>query len=77
DLTDNLKFGTQYGRFATCRLVGAFGLSAFLSPGSQSCLSPTGRAFLSGPTSPFGAGGPAIVAGFDRLDTVNNLGDNN
>jgi outer membrane receptor protein involved in Fe transport len=33
DLTDNLKFGSQYGRFATCRLVGAFGLQAagFLS----------------------------------------------
>ncbi|MBS0504388.1 MAG: TonB-dependent receptor [Proteobacteria bacterium] len=76
DLTDNLKFGTQYGRFATCRLVGAFGLSAFLSPTSTSCISPTGRAFLSGPTSPFGAGAPVVLAGFDRLDSVNNVGDN-
>jgi outer membrane receptor protein involved in Fe transport len=82
-LTDNLKFGTQYGRFATCRLVGAFGLPAsFFSPGSAACLSPTGRAVLSNalaPTtpSPFGAAGPAIVAGFDRLDSINNVGDNN
>ncbi|GAO40059.1 putative TonB-dependent receptor [Sphingomonas changbaiensis NBRC 104936] len=84
DLTDNLKFGTQYGRFATCRLVGAFGFpSSFFSPGSAACLSPTGRAVLSGQLaaqgipSPFGAGGPAIVAGFDRLDAINNVGDNN
>ncbi|HEU4968513.1 TonB-dependent receptor [Sphingomonas sp.] len=83
DLTDNLKFGNQYGRFATCRLVGAFGFPAsFFSPGSTSCLSPTGRAVLSGAlapavNSPFGAAGPAIVAGFDRLDSINNVGDNN
>ena len=68
DLTDNLKFGSQYGRFATCRLVGAFGLGAFLSPTDTSCISPTGRAFLSGSSSPFGAGAPAILAGFDRLE---------
>jgi outer membrane receptor protein involved in Fe transport len=82
DLTDNLKFGTQYGRFATCRLVGAFGFPAsFFSPGSAACLSPTGRAVLSGQVpgvpSPLGAGGPAIVAGFDRLDSINNVGDDN
>jgi outer membrane receptor protein involved in Fe transport len=82
DLTDNLKFGTQYGRFATCRLVGAFGFPAsFFSPGSGACLSPTGRAVLNGQVpgvpSPFGAAGPAIVAGFDRLDSINNVGDNN
>ncbi|MFD1613327.1 TonB-dependent receptor [Sphingomonas tabacisoli] len=82
NLTDNLKFGTQYGRFATCRLVGAFGLpGSFFGPGSAGCLTPTGRAVLNGQVpgvaSPFGAAGPLIVAGFDRLDSVNNVGDNN
>ena len=71
---DNLKFGSQYGRFANCRIVSGGGLAPFYSPTSQSCLSAGGRAFLTSPASPFGAGGPAIVAGLDRLDTLNNMG---
>ncbi|PAX09278.1 TonB-dependent receptor [Sphingomonas lenta] len=81
DLTvkDNLRFGTQYGRFATCRLVQAFGFpGSFYAPGAAACLSPTGRAVLSnqvpGVPSPFGAGGAAIVGAFDRLATVNDRG---
>jgi iron complex outermembrane recepter protein len=76
-VTDNLRFGNQYGRFATCRVVSG-ALGAFYSPTSPGCISPTGRAVLSGLVpgvpSPFGAAGPAIVAGFDRLDTVNDRG---
>ena len=33
-LHDNLKFGSQYGRFATCRIVSPGGLSALYSPTS-------------------------------------------
>ncbi|HEY7809407.1 MAG TPA: TonB-dependent receptor [Allosphingosinicella sp.] len=78
-VTDNLRFGSQYGRFATCRIVSGSALAQFYSPTSAGCISPTGRAVLSnalapGIPSPFGAAGPAIVAGFDRLDSVNNRG---
>jgi outer membrane receptor protein involved in Fe transport len=77
EVGDNLRFGNQYGRFASCRIVSG-SLGAFYSPTSPGCISPTGRAVLSGGVpgvpSPFGAAGPAIVAGFDRLDTVNNRG---
>lgn len=80
DLTvrDNLRFGSQYGRFASCRLISGGGLAQFYSPGSAGCLSPTGRAVLSGAVpgvaSPFGPAGPAIVAGIDRLDAINDRG---
>ncbi len=80
DLTaeDNLRFGSQYGRFATCRLISGTALAGFYSPTSAGCVSPTGRAVLSGAVpgvpSPFGAAGPAIVAGLDRLESVNDRG---
>ncbi|MBC7987167.1 MAG: TonB-dependent receptor [Sphingomonadaceae bacterium] len=81
DLTDNLKFGSEYGRFAACRLIGSGGLAVFFDASQSGCISPTGRAVLSGVVpgvpSPFGPAGPAIVAGLDRLDTVRNVGDDN
>jgi iron complex outermembrane recepter protein len=79
EVRDNLRFGNQYGRFATCRVVSGSTLAAFYSPGSPACLSPTGRAVLSGALapavpSPFGPFGPTIVAAFDRLESINNRG---
>lgn len=79
EVVDNLRFGNQYGRFATCRLVSGGGLAQFYSPGSAGCISPTGRAVLSNslaPTvpSPFGALGPTIIASIDRLDGINDRG---
>ncbi|TMJ20453.1 MAG: TonB-dependent receptor [Alphaproteobacteria bacterium] len=72
ELTDNLRFGNQYGRFATCRIISGGGLSGLYSPGSPSCVIPgVGPATLAGAT---GASGPDIVAGFNRLDSLNNLG---
>ncbi len=79
-VTDNLRFGSQYGRFATCRLISGGGLAPFYSPTTAGCLSPTGRAVLSGALtgagvpSPFGAAGPGIVAAIDRLDGINDKG---
>ena len=77
-LRSNLRFGNQYGRFATCRLVSGGGLAPFFSPGTPGCISPTGRAVLSGAVngvaSPFGAAGNLIVAAIDRLDGINNRG---
>ncbi|HYI63257.1 MAG TPA: TonB-dependent receptor [Allosphingosinicella sp.] len=71
-VTDNLRFGTQYGRFATCRIISGGGLSGLYSPGSPSCVIPgVGPATLAGAT---GASGPDIVAGFTRLDGLNDRG---
>ncbi len=69
-----LKFGSEYGRFASCRIVyGSF--NAFYSPSQVGCLSPTGVGILGNPAGPLGAAGPAMVAGLQRLDTVRDVGD--
>jgi len=78
-VTDNLRFGAQYGRFATCRLLSGTALAGFYSPTTAGCLSPTGRAVIGGALapgipSPFGAAGPLVLAAFDRLDSVNDKG---
>lgn len=77
DLTvrDNIKFGSQYGAFAPCRLVLAIN-PGLVDTAQSGCLSAGGRALLTGAMSPLGAGGPLIVAGLDNLATINNLGDN-
>jgi outer membrane receptor protein involved in Fe transport len=72
DLTDNLRFGSQYGRFATCRIISGGGLAGLYSPTSPSCVVPgVGPATIAGAT---GASGPDIVASFTLLDSLNNLG---
>jgi iron complex outermembrane receptor protein len=76
---DNLRFGTQYGRFATCRLISGGALAQFYAPGSAGCISPTGRAVLSNAlapvvNSPFGAAGGTIVRALDTLDAINDKG---
>lgn len=68
---DNLRFGSQYGRFANCRIISGGGLAFAYSPGSQSCINPALRPTVSGA---LGAAGPAILAGLDRLDTLNDRG---
>ena len=77
-VTDNLKFGSQYGRFATCRIVSGGGFAPFYSPGAprgtptyDACLTPTGLAVVAGAT---GASGPDIVSAFRQLDTISNVG---
>ncbi|MDB5575820.1 MAG: TonB-dependent receptor, partial [Bradyrhizobium sp.] len=69
---DNLRFGSQYGRFAACRIINGGGLAFAFDPTSSGCINPALRATVSGA---FAAAGPAILAGFDRLDTVNNVGE--
>ena len=66
------RFGSQYGRFATCRIVSPAALPALYSPGSPACVAPCrGR---SRRRPPFGAAGrrPSSQA-FDRLDALNDL----
>jgi iron complex outermembrane receptor protein len=71
-VADNLKFGTQYGAFASCRIVATVNPAAVLrNPAAPGCLSPTGRAVLTGA---FGAAAPLLLGGIDRLSTLNDLG---
>lgn len=66
EVTDNLRFGNQYGRFATCRIVSGGGLAALYSAASPACLAARPAAF--------GAASPLVYAAFDNLDAMNNRG---
>lgn len=68
-LTDNLRFGSQYGRFASCRLISGGGLAGLYSPGSAGCVA--SQAVFSGA---FGAAGPTLLASLLRLDGMSNVG---
>ena len=73
---DNLRFGTQYGAFAPCRIVNAIN-PALANPAATGCLSAGGRAVLSaanGGAGAFGAATPLIFAGLDNLARLNDLG---
>ena len=70
---DNLQFGSQYGRFAACRILVSGALAPYANPDNAGCLSTAARAAVF--PAVFGAASPAIIAGFDRLDAVRNVGD--
>ncbi|GGI82781.1 TonB-dependent receptor [Polymorphobacter multimanifer] len=75
NVSDNIKFGTQYGAFASCRLLTLLSPSAALrNPAAPGCLSPTGAATVVGAFGP--AAGGILIDGLNRLSTVNNVGDN-
>ena len=65
-VSENLRFGNQFGRFMSCRIVSGGGLAALYSPTSPACLA--ARPAL------FGAASPLIYAAFDNLDATNNRG---
>ena len=68
-VVDNLTFGSQYGAFAACRIVATINPAAALrNPGNAGCLSAVGRPTLTA------AVGPQIIAGIDRLGTINSVG---
>jgi len=78
-VVDNLRFGSQYGAFAACRLVATINPAAALrNPAAPGCLSAAGNAILSGAlpgtTAAFGAATPLILGGLQTLSTLNNLG---
>ena len=74
EVRDNLRFGSQYGAFASCRLVATISPNPVLrNTALPGCMSPTGRATLTGA---FGGLAPLVLSGLDRLSTVNNVGDN-
>ena len=76
-VTDNLRFGNQYGRFATCRAVsgGDAGVLLFADqpglPRARGSRRAAGRAFAA---AGIAATRRALVAAFDRLDSVNDKG---
>ncbi len=72
---DNLRFGTQYGTFVSCRIAIAIN-PALVNPAAQDCIG-AGVAALDGTltgTPAFGAATPAILAGITNLSNVNDLG---
>ena len=72
ELVDNLKFGTQYGAFAACRIVATINPAAALrNPANPGCLSGVGRGAL---TAALGAASQPLLAGIDRLGTLNDRG---
>jgi outer membrane receptor protein involved in Fe transport len=70
-LEDKLRFGNDYGRFATCRLITGSALAGVFSPTSPGCINPLARPTVSGA---FGAAGPSILAAIDRLDGIRDRG---
>ena len=72
-LTDDLKFGSQYGRFASCRIVSPGGLSALYSPGTRTCQS-VGAFPIALRPALFGAASPVIYQAFENLENLDNLG---
>lgn len=69
-LNEATRFGEDYGRFASCRLIGGVN-AGLMSPTSSGCLSAGGRAALGGLLGP--ATTP-ILAAIDRLDTMSDIG---
>ncbi|TCJ37094.1 TonB-dependent receptor [Parafrankia sp. BMG5.11] len=72
----NLRFGSQYGRFAACRAVSGGTLAAGYSPTSAGCLAPAIRGALNAGFVPgISAGvGQTLTAAFDRLDSISDRG---
>ena len=68
-VTDNLRFGNQYGRFATCRLISGTALAGLFSPASAGCVA--SQPVFSGA---FGPAGPTVLASLLRLDGINDRG---
>ena len=71
-VTDNIRFGDDYGRFATCRFITGGALAGLYSPNNPGCIIPgVGPATILGA---FGAAGPTILASLNRLETLRDLG---
>ncbi|CAN5170787.1 TonB-dependent receptor [soil metagenome] len=78
-LRDNIRFGTDYGRFAACRLLAGVGTSpTALFPLAPDCAAPSGLAGLSAQLIAGGfpaALAPIITGGLSTLATVGDAGD--
>ncbi|HEX8382809.1 MAG TPA: TonB-dependent receptor [Sphingomonas sp.] len=73
DGRSNLRFGSQYGRFATCRIISGGGLAALYSPQSPGCVAPgIGPATIRGAAGAIS--GADVGNGFTLLDSLNDRG---
>src|SRR3546814_11824560 len=72
DLRDNLRFGNDYGRFASCRIISGSGLNFLYSPADPLCATPGAGPLTIGGAS--GASGTDILAAFNLLDGLNDRG---
>jgi iron complex outermembrane receptor protein len=70
----NLRFGSQYGRFATCRIISGGGLAGLYSPTSPGCVVPLVAPGVSGLAAIAGASNANVAAGFLTLDGINDKG---
>jgi len=72
---DNLRFGTQYGTFANCRIALAIN-AALANPSATNCFGANIAAIdgtLTG-TPAFGAATPLIIAGINNLAQIRDIG---
>ena len=76
---DNLRFGTEYGKFAACRLVTGSTLVPFYDPTTANCLSAGGQGALTAGLVPgvSAAVGSLIVAGVNNLSSISDRGSTN
>ena len=72
-VTDNLRFGEQYGRFASCRIVSPGSLAALYSPGTRTCMSVGALPIASRPAL-FGPASPLVYQAFENLEDLNDRG---
>ncbi|RPF70774.1 TonB-dependent receptor [Aurantiacibacter spongiae] len=72
---DNLRFGTQYGTFANCRIALAIN-PLLVNPAAGNCFGPNIAAlqFANGGAGAFGAATPLIIAGINNLAQVTDRG---
>ncbi len=72
---DNLRFGTQYGTFAACRIALAIN-PALANPGATDCFGANIAALTgaNGGAGAFGAATPLIVQGITNLSNVRDVG---
>jgi iron complex outermembrane receptor protein len=75
-VTDNLRFGEDYGRFATCRIVSPGGLSALYSPATPTCMAIGGLpvATRAAAFPLFGPASALVYQAFDNLEALDDLG---
>ena len=72
---DNLRFGSQYGTFVSCRIAIAIN-PALVNPAAQNCFGPNIAALTgaNGGAGAFGAATPAFVAAINNLGSMSDLG---
>jgi iron complex outermembrane recepter protein len=72
-LTDNLRFGDDYGRFANCRIVSPGSLSVLYSPATRTCQTVGALPIASRPAL-FGPASPLVYQAFENLEDLDDLG---